>query len=189
MTEKYNGVAEIEWSEKSPETRLAVDNHARLMKDSLIPYADSWQAVEDIFGFSLQLDFSGRHVHYRLHRNAWLRQIGMGTYVDELVPMQVLMTRWAGKSFDEKRIILEKARTERETFCSERLTKPPNPFLNTPSSSIQRGSCTKSTQSSSGSKPASNAPSRTSVIGTMGRVAVAPSLKNTKPRTRRKYRF
>jgi len=160
MTEKYNGVAEIEWSEKSQETRLAVENHARAMKDNLIPYAASWQAVEDIFGFSLDLDFSGRQLHYRLNRNAWLRKIDMGNYADELVPMEALITRWTLKSFGEKRIILEKARTERESFCRERLTKSPNPFLHANSiSSIQPNSSMESTQSSSATKPASNASS------------------------------
>jgi hypothetical protein len=32
----YNGVAEIEWSEKSQEIRNAIENHARVLKEKVL---------------------------------------------------------------------------------------------------------------------------------------------------------
>jgi hypothetical protein len=91
------------------------------MKESLVPYAGSWSAVEDIFGYSLQLDFPGREAQFRITRNSWLKNIGMAKSIDIMVglaPVELLENRWASKSFEEKRIILDKARKEREKFCS-----------------------------------------------------------------------
>jgi hypothetical protein len=151
VTEKYNEVAEVEWCEKSQETRTGIESHARVMKESLVPYAGSWSAVEDIFGFSLQVDFPGRQAAYQTTRYSWLKAIGMDDFGFS-APKNTLETQWAAKSFEGKRTILDKARTEKEKFCAERCAQDATKSHNAESSVIAT-TCPPANSMSVGSVP------------------------------------
>lgn len=121
-TEKYNEIAEVEWNELSEAHRAGIENHARMMKESMLPYANAWCAVEDVFGFPSQTDMGGDDPAFKKIRISWLKAIGMGTSSPEAA-QGILSVQWNSKSAEEKRTILDKARAEKERFCKERLAQ------------------------------------------------------------------
>jgi hypothetical protein len=88
----------------------------------------------------------------------------MGDFTSK-VSKQFLETRWASLSLDEKQTVLEKARIEKEQLSSEGVAQPT-------SSQAQSISCFRNIDRT--------APSRTSTVSTLGRMAVPTSLQKTK---------
>jgi hypothetical protein len=42
-----------------------------MLKDGTHPYMNSWSAVEDVFVYSLKIDFDGNEIEYRAKRRSW----------------------------------------------------------------------------------------------------------------------
>jgi hypothetical protein len=80
MTESYNEVAKVEWSEKLQEIRYGIEIHAQVVKRGLNPYASSWSAVEDTFGYSLVVDFARDDAGFRMTRVSWLKAVSIDNY-------------------------------------------------------------------------------------------------------------
>ena len=118
-TEKHSEVAEVEWSETSQESRTELENHAKLMKEMLIPYADSWSAVEDVFGLSLQNDFPGIQEACRIAQTLWLETIEM----HRLSPRGTREACWKVMDLSDKKDLIARVKIFKVVFCAERIAK------------------------------------------------------------------
>ncbi len=114
--EKYNEVAEVAWNEMEPGQRETIKDHAKFLIDGSFPHVDSWSAVEDIFGFSLDLDFNGNETEYNKHRNSWLVEINVNA---PSTSKDSLEQRWQQIPLSSKKATLARARSARERFCRE----------------------------------------------------------------------
>ncbi len=117
IVERYNEVAEVAWSEMGPDHREMVKDHAKFLKDGLFPYIDSWLAVEDVFGFSLNVDFDGNVFEHTKRRNSWLLELKINAPSVSKVSLE---RRWKEIPLSSKKEILERARGAKERFCRER---------------------------------------------------------------------
>lgn len=115
-TERYNEAAEIEWNEQPQAVRDNLEKHARRLKESLLPYANSWLAVEDVFGLHLEADFGVNKGQHDQLKATWLNTIGMNY---SSTAKKSLAQPWASIPLDRKSTILENAMEEKEQYCRD----------------------------------------------------------------------
>jgi hypothetical protein len=90
-----------------------------MLKDGMHPYVNSWSSVEDIFGYSLKIDFGGNEVQYRAKQRSW-NMVCFGQRMAE-ADSTALERMWAALSPELKQEVLILAEREKGKFCTERL--------------------------------------------------------------------
>jgi hypothetical protein len=150
---KYNEVAEVAWSEMVVERRSAILGHAKMLKDGMHPYVNSWSVVEDIFGYSLKIDFGGNEVQYRAKRRSW-NIVCLGQPMAE-ADSTTLERMWAALSPELKQQVLILAKREKEKFCTERL-KQEAEINSIPQQNVRQTSQDLTSISSTGGLPLSS---------------------------------
>lgn len=113
------------WAEKSSAERKLIEERATEVKESSNLLFQQWHEVEAVFGHSEDKDTYFRNKTapaYSTMRQLWLEAIGMavapysGSYPDQAT----MDGHWAAKGVEEKKVVLNKARAERERFVRVR---------------------------------------------------------------------
>ncbi|KAF4627571.1 hypothetical protein G7Y89_g10583 [Cudoniella acicularis] len=124
ITETFNILADVAWSEKPPEERATIVAKAKDLRDNSNEMFTNWYKVEGIFGFSTDMyaddpseaeELDSKR-QYEMMRLSWLRNINMS---NSLAPEETLKTRWDKMGMPAKVEVLKKAKAEREKWCSD----------------------------------------------------------------------
>jgi hypothetical protein len=102
----------------SPEDRKLCEGHAKALKYVPSPFMNSSSAVEDIFGYSLPIDFDGDENLNRATRTSWLKAIDMS---DFWLEKGALEQKWVQTPPGQKNTILAKEGEKRSDSASKRL--------------------------------------------------------------------
>jgi hypothetical protein len=104
----------------TPDQRAALWDQAMEVRNSKNPLLDSWNLVEEIFGYSLQAHFDGDEAEYYAKRVSWLESIGISRASDA---KEFLQLCWDTMPAKDKWDVLSKATIEKEKFCTEYAAK------------------------------------------------------------------
>jgi hypothetical protein len=117
-TDADNEALEAAWATISPAARNSIEEKAHKIKESANPLFQSFSEVESVFGYTKDKEkyFTKHYLDYNKTRDLWFEAIGM----TESPSQEKMDIDWAAKSIEEKKIMLSKAREERERFGRDR---------------------------------------------------------------------
>lgn len=118
---------EVAWSAMTAAERNKVLEAAKTIKENNDPVIDSWSEFEQVYGFIKEKDkeFKKDLTGYAKTRGDWIVAIGLdvGPYKNANSTPQSLQAAWSKKSIEERKVIIDKAKYEKERYVRDMARK------------------------------------------------------------------
>lgn len=150
---------EIAWSELTGFERNRVLEAAKTIKENSNPVVETWAEFEYTYGFTKEKDkeFKNDPVGYSKKRGLWIIDIGLDVepFKSIISSPTALQAAWSTKPIEERKIIINKAKWEKERFVRDLARKKAEKAggnYKAPPTEVKKTSKRSSTTKSSNSK-------------------------------------